>query len=269
MSTPWIEARPVFSPATLGNLVLHLDAADLATGDITTWPDRTSNAYDFTAFAGRPPENKATVLNGQPGVEFRWKTSQAVYDGEGMANGAAGLASLFSTVSNPWTIHYVGTLDSLTADANFNSYYPTVITRNAANNLWGPFIYYGWQDNNTQNNDYYLVYQRTTPPQAPGSWEQYGASFADAMMSGVHLWTHRWNGTVMEVYLDGVLLTSNLNEYHLRLSNWPCAAVEFGNLYDGVQSDSPMATFGAVYIQAEAVSADQLAGLTSYLHERY
>lgn len=63
-----------FSPRDISGLVVMLDAANirgLADSDpVSTWPDATSNARDYTGFGSTRPQWKSGVINGWPAVRF-------------------------------------------------------------------------------------------------------------------------------------------------------------------------------------------------------
>jgi hypothetical protein len=265
-------SRPTnWTPAQLGHLVVHLDAADLAAGAVNTWTDRTAHSNDFVAVTDRPPTCDVDELDGQPGVKFRWKTNLATYDGQGLVNTDAGLLGLFSSGANPWTVHTVVRLDALTVDSNENGYYLLWAVMNADQSeyLYVPYAYSGTDNANVE----YLTVRKAIDSESAAS-KVSGTAFPDAIATGIHLLTFRWDGKNIDCYFDGVLwtnitfITQTFNVFAndaMTASEVNLGCWDYG---DGTGEPS-MATHGAFYIQAEAVSEYDLRELTAYVARRW
>lgn len=95
----WVTAPTAFSPTQLGGLNLWLDASQL-TGltngqALTTWVDKSANAYTGTAVAG--PTYQTNVLNSKPIVRFNG-TSQYVDFGNVVNIGTNSGLTIFSII---------------------------------------------------------------------------------------------------------------------------------------------------------------------------
>lgn len=261
-----------WDPSLLGSIMVLLDAADVTTSPVPSWTDEV-NGFEFAPFTSpdRAPTWGATNLGDQPGVQFRWQTSAIVYDGQGLECVDPTLCALFGQSSNPWTAHIVARFEALSADANVNQFYvPFVAEADDATRSAG-YVAYSFAGPASVDN-YMFVGADAGSPNFAGFWNL--QAIPDAFGDGdIHVLTVSWTGTALTVYFDGIELVPDTDDYETSVADFPCTRVVLGDDYTDnfppLFSDSPMATYGAVYIQSEAVSAEDLGSLVLYAQNRW
>jgi hypothetical protein len=271
-SFPW-------TPYNLRGLQLHLDAADLSAGAVTTWTDR-KNGYTFTqATAGlRPVAHATTLPNSQPALRSTWATSSAAYDGQMLASTDAALRALVTPGTKAWTIHVVARIDSVANDnGGEQDYYVPWAFQNVDATRW---LVGDWALTDPLVNDYMGHYFRgDLHPDASGSgsagW-QYNSTPPfplSGSSTGTHLFTWQWDGATMKPYVDGSLgvpsVGNNTTLSRYALSNQAWTFMGLGYTYLDGTGEPQMASTGAVYMQSEAVSAGDLSRLAAYVARRW